>query len=400
MTITVIGKGDFIVEMHNNLENEEKNESLSFEQDKTYINFLEIGEPRISWIQEMVDQISRSRFEMFLRHLVSYPTRLSTSPYFIEAATWSQSQLEAMGYDTRIENIGIGSETTHNVIADKKGLFRDKRNLIIVSAHLDSVNHEGGPHEKAPGADDNGSGCAGLLEIAHVFRKLQTEHDLRFILFGGEEQGLFGSKQYINNLSEEEKSRIKAVINMDMIGSLNTSIPTVLLEGAPISQSIINRLKEVASIYTQLEVETSLNPFDSDHVPFIQANIPAVLTIEGADSANHSEHTSDDTLDRINYELALEILRMNVAFIAFQVKKEGLSRDDIMPNGNENTSQNRAFGKFQAVSQSKDESSLPTRRTCGTMDLHRTLLKQSEEYRRQRSKIDSTNKIKKENKDL
>lgn len=57
----------------------------------------------------------------------------------------------------------------------------------------------------------------------------------------------------------------------------------------------------------------SLNPFASDHVPFINANIPALLTIEGADSAHENVHSANDTLDHINYGLALDIVRMNVA---------------------------------------------------------------------------------------
>lgn len=274
----------------------------------------------IPWIQDYVDKVTRSRFESYLRHLVSYPNRLSTSSYFKDASIWAHGQLEGMGYIAKIENISMDDGTSHNVIADKQGQHSDTRNLIIVTAHLDSVNHEGGPLANAPGADDNGSGSAGLLEIAHVLKEFPAQHDLRFILFGGEEQGLFGSKQYIGNLSNFDKSRISAVINMDMIGSLNTPSPTVLLEGAAISQLIINKLADAAATYTALDVETSLNPFASDHVPFIQANIPAVLTIEGTDEANHNEHTSNDTLDRINYELALDILRMNVAFIASQLK--------------------------------------------------------------------------------
>ena len=62
-------------------------------------------------------------------------------------------------------------------------------------------------------------------------------------------------------------------------------------------------------------LETSLHPFASDHVPFIEAGIPATLTIEGADNANSHVHSADDTIDRINYDLALEILRMNVAYV-------------------------------------------------------------------------------------
>ena len=63
-------------------------------------------------------------------------------------------------------------------------------------------------------------------------------------------------------------------------------------------------------------MQTSLNPFNSDHVPFIQKSVPAVLTIEGTDDANHAIHSARDTLDRLNFDLALEILRMNTAFVA------------------------------------------------------------------------------------
>jgi len=274
----------------------------------------------IPWVQDYVNMVSRSRFESYLRHLVSYPNRFSTSLYFKEVALWTQEQLEAMGYLTKVEEISMGGGTSYNVIADKQGLNSDIRNLIIVTAHLDSINHDGGPLADAPGADDNGSGSAGILEIAHVFREFPAQHDLRLILFGGEEQGLFGSKQYVAHLTDSEKLRIRAVVNMDMIGSLNTPAPTVLLEGAALSQTIINELADAATTYTSLTVETSLNPFDSDHVPFIHANIPAVLTIEGKDGANPNDHTINDTIDRINYELALEILRMNVAFIASRLK--------------------------------------------------------------------------------
>jgi Zn-dependent M28 family amino/carboxypeptidase len=103
---------------------------------------------------------------------------------------------------------------------------------------------------------------------------------------------------------------------MDMVGSLNSAAPTVLLEGAAVSQAVIDGLALAASTYTGLAVQTSLNPFNSDHVPFIRKEVPAVLTIEGTDDANHDIHSPRDTLDRINFDLALEILRMNTAFVA------------------------------------------------------------------------------------
>jgi Zn-dependent M28 family amino/carboxypeptidase len=91
----------------------------------------------------------------------------------------------------------------------------------------------------------------------------------------------------------------------------------VLLEGgAPVSKDIVAGLSAAAHAYTKLEVNTSWNPHDSDHVPFIRAGLPAVLTIEGGDETNANIHSAKDTLDRINYDLGLEILRMNTAFVA------------------------------------------------------------------------------------
>jgi Zn-dependent M28 family amino/carboxypeptidase len=181
------------------------------------------------------------------------------------------------------------------------------------------VNLKGGPAASAPGADDNGSGSAGVLEIALAFAKHRGVHDLRLILFGGEEQGLFGSNQYVASLKPAERARIRSVVNMDMISNLNSEAKTVLLEGAPLSQRIIDGLAAAAATYTGLTVETSLNPFASDHVPFINAKVPAVLTIEGADSANGDIHSANDTMDKLEFGLALEIVRMNIGFLASEV---------------------------------------------------------------------------------
>jgi hypothetical protein len=271
----------------------------------------------VSQIQQLVNKVSRSSFEADLTHLVSYPTRLSTSQHYTDAANWVVAQLQQMSYRTRLRSITVNSGKSQNVIADKLGSGIGVRDLILVTAHLDSINLEDKkPLAIAPGADDNGSGSAGLLQLARVFQSYDHRHDLRFIFFGGEEQGLFGSKEYVAGLAIKERNRIRAVVNMDMIGSLNGDEPTVLLEGAPLSQNVIDGLATAAKIYTKLTVQTSLQPAASDHVSFINKKIPAVLTIEGADGKNTSEHSSRDTIDRINYDLALEILRMNIAFVA------------------------------------------------------------------------------------
>ena len=269
-----------------------------------------------SSIQKLVNKIDRASFDSSLTKLTSFTTRHSTSAAFFEASSWAQTQLKNMGYVTRRQNVAVGNGESLNIIADKQGKGSGARKVVIVTAHLDSINLAGGPTAVAPGADDNGSGSAGVLEIARVLQNHSGTHDLRLILFGGEEQGLFGSKHYVGSISKAEKKRIHAVVNMDMIGVTNTATRTVLIEGAPISKTVIDDLSKAAATFTQLKVETSLTPFASDHVPFINAQVPAVLTIEGADSTNDNIHSERDTLDKIDSEMALEILRMNIGFVA------------------------------------------------------------------------------------
>lgn len=273
------------------------------------------------WIQNLVNRLAIPSFGSDLTHLVLYPTRYSTSSHYSDAAAWCQVQLNAMCYHTRLETISVGGSTSRNLVADKRGVGSSPRDLVLVVAHLDSINLSGSPTANAPGADDNGSGSAAVLEIARALKCHTAVHDLRLVLFGGEEQGLMGSQQYVSGLPTAERERITAVINMDMIGTLNTAAATVLLEGAPVSQTLIDDLESAATTYTPLIVQTSLNPFASDHVPFIDAGLPAVLTIEGTDSANSNVHTANDTLAHIDYDLALQIMKTNIALVAAKLDR-------------------------------------------------------------------------------
>ncbi|WP_461174746.1 M20/M25/M40 family metallo-hydrolase [Arthrobacter sp. Z1-9] len=260
------------------------------------------------------NEVSRAAFEDAVGRLARLRTRHSGSAEFLAALQWAQVQLADLGYATHLQTVPVPGGTTRNLIADSAGNGED-RDLVLVTAHLDSVNIQGAG-AAAPGADDNASGSAGVLAIGRALAGRSTRHDLRLILFGGEEQGLFGSRHYVNALDADERSRISAVVNMDMIACQNTSHATVLLEGGPASRTVIEALARAAQEHTSLAVQTSLNPFNSDHVPFLDLGIPAVLTIEGTDSANDRVHTDRDTLDTLDLNLALEILRMNVMFVA------------------------------------------------------------------------------------
>ncbi|MBK3798122.1 M20/M25/M40 family metallo-hydrolase [Azospirillum brasilense] len=266
-------------------------------------------------IEKCLALLSRETFEEDLRALVRLPTRLSTSAHYAAACDFACQRLEALGYATSRQEILVRELPSQNVVAWQDGAGAAPRGLVLVTAHLDSINHEDNA-SMAPGADDDGSGSAGVIAIARALKDHSGTHDLCFVLFGGEEQGLLGSRRFVAAMTPVDQARTRAVVNMDMIGTLNIPTPTVLLEGAALSQGVIDGLADAAATYTGLTVQTSLHPANSDHVSFIEKGMPAVLTIEGADSVNDEIHTARDILDHINFDFALEILRMNTAFIA------------------------------------------------------------------------------------
>lgn len=273
-------------------------------------------------VQAFVDRVAEEHFRPDVERLAALHTRHSFSALYRDAAELARSRFVELGFSTRQEEVRVGAQTTLNTIADRAGIGVGSRGLVVIAAHLDSINLNGSSASRAPGADDNASGSAGVMEIARLLRDYRGAHDLRLVLFGGEEQGLHGSLHFVAQLSAAEKTRIRAVVNMDMIACRNTAGLTALIEGAPVSQALIDSAVAAATDYTQMEVQTSLQPHDSDHVPFIDEGIPAVLTIEGTDSANNNVHTENDTVATLDFALMTQILRMNVAICAMHLELE------------------------------------------------------------------------------
>jgi Zn-dependent M28 family amino/carboxypeptidase len=262
---------------------------------------------------ELLGSLSADRYLAVLRTLAGLGTRNSLHPGFDEALTLADGVLSGFGYSTEHVDVSIPGGITNNLIAFREGLNPAASDILVV-AHLDSVNVlDDDIDAPAPGADDNASGSAGALELAGVLCSTNWRNNLRIILFGGEEQGLFGSRQYVDSLDVAARDRVDVVINMDMIGRRNGTEPGVLIEGAAVSEQLMRSLADCAAAWTDLAIWTSLDANNSDHVPFIEAGIPAVLTIEADDRANTAVHTPDDGRQLIDVNLALEILRMNLA---------------------------------------------------------------------------------------
>ena len=185
-----------------------------------------------------------------------------------------------------------GTYPTRNVIAETAS--GDPNNVIVVGAHLDSVG-------VGAGINDNGSGSAGILEIAEQLSGVALRNKIRFVWFSAEESGLLGSEAYVASLPASERAKITAMLNFDMIGSpnfvrfvydgdLSDSEPPE--GGAPAGSAEIEDL--FLDYFASQGLATRPTAFDgrSDYGPFIEAGIPAGGLFTGAEGIKTAEEAT------------------------------------------------------------------------------------------------------------
>ena len=178
-----------------------------------------------------------------------------------------------------------------------------KNEYIVLGAHYDHLGL-GGPSSKSDkknaihyGADDNASGTAALLEIAEKIasNKSQLKRSVLFIAFGAEEQGLLGSKYFVEN-PLVPLSRIKLMINMDMVGRLNKE-KHVYMGGAGTFPDGVNFMKTLGESLNLNPIVHAGSVGGSDHVSFYKKGI----SVLGMHTGGHPQyHTPEDTIDLIN----------------------------------------------------------------------------------------------------
>ena len=266
-------------------------------------------------VSNLLELIDMETFFADLEKMVGFKTRYS----YVESAQKSVEMCAEIFRELEIpsaqESFSIYGVGVNNLVATWKGTDEEKYGQVLVVGHLDSTS----PKAKydAPGADDNGSGSAGVIALARMLKKsgLQPKATIKFILFLGEEQGLFGSKAYVKKLSSEDKKEIRTVLNLDMIGFDAAPPLSVMIETSSFNRPMVERMQELAQKYADFTIRTSFSAHGSDHAPFLQQRIPAILTIESEYSSNPNYHQVTDLIDTINPDLSLNILRLNGAML-------------------------------------------------------------------------------------
>ena len=221
---------------------------------------------------------------------------------------------ESYGLTTTLEPFNAFGYTWYNVVAEIPGTTRPDE-IYIVGAHYDSFSFEGPP---APGADDDASGVAAVLETARLLSKWPSEATIRFIAFDREEQGLYGSSWHAGMHGDEN---IRGMLSLDMIAYHKTLHNKASVLGHATSNDVKFSIAAALRDYGGLASEIGGVNDQSDHSPFEYAGFQAAFVCEYDEPINTIYHHAHDSLENpgyIDYEYALAFTRAVAGWLVDQ----------------------------------------------------------------------------------
>lgn len=230
------------------------------------------------------------------------------------AGDYMLDRLAALGWTVSAPSFPFAGSTERNIVATKRGVT-DPDTAYVLGAHFDSRSERlGRETDPAPGANDNGSGTAAVLEAAAALAPYRFDHTIELVLFNAEEHGLIGSQEYVID-ADARGLTLAGVVTADMISWWRNDYE-VTIEGDTWLADWMEVAARAAAAHTDLDSKKTWNSWGSDHVPFQQAGIPAYLLIE-SDWARYPEyHSSDDTYAECDVHMGAEVTRLAVAVLA------------------------------------------------------------------------------------
>lgn len=290
-----------------------------------------------SEIRGLMDSVSIDNIKANIEHLCSYHNRRCDSRHIYDVQDWLISRYQDFGVDTvilhdfKIHKEGFPEETADNIIAVKWGT-KTPQEFVICGAHYDSWNSDGTDPDtiRSPGADDNASGVAGILETARFLSHYTFDRTLIFANWCAEEIGLLGSAAYAADCAAQ---------NMDIVGYFNLDMTGYLEEGTDIHVHLMYTTQDslIADyVYNFSHVYFPEMPIrqnwlawgDSDYSSFNRNGYPAVHPFEDVHASSPFIHTRQDVLGLSvnNLDQSKRFTELNLGLVATLA---GLNHDGI-----------------------------------------------------------------------
>ena len=286
-------------------------------------DFPEVTEvdPRI---RALMDQVDMDSLQATVQYLQDFQSRIWNSTNAFTASDWIKSKMEALGLEVEQQpfyaNTWMGSgQAAPNVIGIQRGTLYPET-YVVCGSHFDSFSYSamygGGA---CPGADDNATGVASVLESARIMTQYEFEYSIVYCAFGCEEMGLYGSEAYASRC-EQQGMDIIGYFNNDMNGYLwgdQIHIHCIYPNSvAPIGNYYIN----VGNIYfPDMPVEhKNLDYGDSDHTSFNQHGYMGIYPFEDINHDSPYIHTDNDLIGpSVNsFAMSQRYCQMNIGCLA------------------------------------------------------------------------------------
>jgi Zn-dependent M28 family amino/carboxypeptidase len=272
-------------------------------------------DPRITGI---ADQVSVTHLEATVRRLEAFGTRYTFSDSAKAVAQWLIGQFQEIGYsDVQLDMFRLEGVLQGNVVVMKPGKARWGEEVVL-GAHYDSiVRGNADPRISAPGANDNATGVAAVLEVSRLLRDIPLKRSVRFVLFAAEEVGLYGSADYARK-ARNRGDDIRLMLNLDEIGYNPEQFAGTMLVLTGFSylhfgEITAQALKEYGGLTPlRLDGRGAVETWDcrcSDHQSFLDVGYPAVLLSERDPISYPYGHTIFDRIEKVDLSLVTGITK-------------------------------------------------------------------------------------------
>jgi hypothetical protein len=270
------------------------------------------ADPRV---QSLVAWVSLDRLATDIQDLESFQTRYATTGNARAAAESIVRRFAEAGVAVHTEEFVSGGVTVSNVIATIPGRVSPNQ-VVIVGAHYDSFARTEFL-TTAPGADDNASGTAGVMELARILSGQAFDFTIRLVAFAAEETGLNGSRDYAAR-ARQRGEQVVGMLDLDMIAFVDRAPEDVDVTANPASTWLVDHYVSLAAAYTGLPVRRIVDASSrsSDHAPFWDQGYSAVEIIEDVPLANPYYHTTKDRFGTLNMDFATDVVRTTLAVAA------------------------------------------------------------------------------------
>lgn len=272
-----------------------------------------VPDPRIA---AMAAAVSRERLAAHIRTLAGFQTRDARTSNCQAAGTSIFDHLRSLGLATRSDQFTFGSPPswTSNIIATLPGRS-DPQRVVILCAHYDSRSRR--PETLAPGADDNASGTAAVMEAARVLSATPFDFTVKLIAFSAEEGGLYGSRHYAQD-ARRRGEPIIGVVNLDMIGYADRAPEDVDVAVNPASDWLGTRFDSAAATYAALPSVKHVDPSiaRSDNLSFWAQGYPALVATSDLPVTNPHYHTPGDEFETLDMGFATAVTRAAISAVA------------------------------------------------------------------------------------